>query len=160
MLEFLKGEWPWYISGPLIGLMVPLLLYAGNKQFGVSSSLRHICSALLPLKAEYFRYKWKESLWSLMLVGGIIIGALIAALFLDGNSAPELSESAKLMFSEWGIQEIDGILPAEIFSMNNIFSPSTLLMLGVGGFFIGFGTRYGNGCTSGHAIMGLSLLNP
>jgi len=95
-----------------------------------------------------------------MLVGGIIIGALIAALFLDGNSAPELSESAKLMFSEWGIQEIDGILPAEIFSMNNIFSPSTLLMLGVGGFFIGFGTRYGNGCTSGHAIMGLSLLNP
>jgi len=160
MLDILKGAWPWFISGPLIGLMVPLLLFTGNKQFGVSSSLRHICTAVLPLQAEYFRYKWKDYLWSLMLVAGVIIGAFIAVFFLDGNSTPGVSEAAKIMFAEWGLKEIDGILPAEIFSLDNLLSLPTLLMLGLGGFFIGFGTRYGNGCTSGHAIMGLSLLNP
>lgn len=50
MLEFLRQPWPWYIAGPLIGLMVPLLLIIGNKSFGISSSLRHICAACLPAK--------------------------------------------------------------------------------------------------------------
>jgi uncharacterized membrane protein YedE/YeeE len=31
-------------------------------------------------------------------------------------------------------------------------------MIVVGGFLVGFGTRYAGGCTSGHAIMGLSNL--
>ncbi|MBI9106974.1 MAG: YeeE/YedE family protein [Spirochaetales bacterium] len=160
MLDLLRGPWPWFISGPLLGLMVPLLLFTGNKQFGVSSSLRHICTAIFPLKADYFKYKWKDYLWSLVLVAGTIVGAFFAVVFLDGDSAPAVSEAAKSMFAQWGLKEIDGILPAEIFSVQNLLSLPTLLMLGVGGFFIGFGTRYGNGCTSGHAIMGLSLLNP
>ena len=49
MLELLSEPWPWYVAGPLIGLMVPLLLWAGG-EFGVSENLRHICAAVLPTR--------------------------------------------------------------------------------------------------------------
>lgn len=71
-MAWLAGAWPWYVSGPLLGLMVPALLFFGNKQFGISSSFRHICAATLPLKADYFRYDWRQSRWSLSLVLGMI----------------------------------------------------------------------------------------
>ncbi|GAB6091472.1 YeeE/YedE family protein [Spirochaeta dissipatitropha] len=157
-MDFLSQSWPWYISGPLLGLMVPLLLFAGNKQFGISSSLRHICTAVLPLKkTAYFNYDWKEHAWSLFLTAGIICGAVIARLFLNADSTPELSMQFQQRLLSWGLLPARGLAPAEIFG--EIFQLRSLLMLTLGGFLIGFGTRYANGCTSGHAIMGLSLLN-
>lgn len=33
-------------------------------------------------------------------------------------------------------------------------------MLIVGGLLVGFGTRYGSGCTSGHGVCGISRLSP
>lgn len=161
MFAWLKDPWPWYVGGPLLGLMVPLLLFAGNKQFGVSSSFRHICAATLPrLKAEYFTYEWKKSLWSIVMVSGIIVGAAIAVFFLDGDTGPEVSRSARTMFASWGITDLSRLQPAQLFAVQSMWSlPSLILLIG-GGFLVGFGTRYANGCTSGHAIMGLSLLNP
>src|SRR5674476_1596558 len=82
MIDFIKQPWPWYVAGPLIGLMVPLLLILGNKIFGVSSSLRHICAVCVPLKVPFFNYDWKKEAWNLFFVGGILAGGFIAGAFL------------------------------------------------------------------------------
>lgn len=159
MLSFITEPWPWYISGPLLGLMVPILLLTSNKAFGVSSSFRHICAAVLPFKPKYLKYEWKKSIWSLVMMLGVVCGAVIAVLFLDGNETPKLSSAAVKMFTSWGVT-INSLQPAEVFAVSSILTLPALVSLIVGGFLIGFGTRYANGCTSGHAIMGLSLLNP
>ncbi|MFP4637490.1 MAG: YeeE/YedE family protein [Spirochaetaceae bacterium] len=159
MIESLTGAWPWYVSGPLLGLMVPILLFAGNKHFGVSSSLRHICAASIKPKAEYFRYDWKKSSWNLVFVAGTIIGAVIAVTVLEADTSPALSESAREMFASWGMASVERLQPPEIFAVggDNLLRP--LVALGLGGFLVGFGARYAGGCTSGHALMGTSLLN-
>ncbi|TVQ40466.1 MAG: YeeE/YedE family protein [Spirochaetaceae bacterium] len=159
MLGLLSQSWPWYVTGPLLGLMVPLLLMLGNKQFGVSSSLQHMCAAALPLKAGYFQYNWKEQAWNLALVAGVVAGAAIAVLVLDGGRAPAISNSARALFASWGVVSVDALQPAELFSLEHLFSARTLVTLLFGGFLVGFGARYAGGCTSGHAVMGLSLLN-
>ena len=159
MVEFLQNPWPWYVSGPLLGLVVPLLLFFGNKQFGVSSSLQHICAAVLPVKAKYFQYDWKAKAWSLVMMAGVIVGALIATLFLKGDGMPAITASAKRLFVEWGLTDFSRLQPSEVFAAGNILSIPNLIMLIGGGFLVGFGTRYANGCTSGHAIMGLSLMS-
>ncbi|MCK5103946.1 MAG: YeeE/YedE family protein, partial [Cyclobacteriaceae bacterium] len=82
MLDFIKEPWPWYVAGPLIGLMVPLLLVYGNKSFGISSSLRHICAICTPLNIKYFKYDWKSEVWNLYFVAGIFIGGLLASSYL------------------------------------------------------------------------------
>jgi uncharacterized membrane protein YedE/YeeE len=159
MMDVLTGPWPWYVTGPLLGLMVPALLFLGNKQFGISSSFRHLCAAALPLKADYFQYDWRKSLWSLVLVAGVVVGAMVAAVFLDGTRGPALSEKAVMLFTQWGLTDLSELQPVEIFGIRHIGSVRNLILLIAGGFLVGFGTRYANGCTSGHAIMGLSLLN-
>lgn len=160
MLDFLSQPWPWYIAGPLIGLMVPLLLFFGNKHFGVSSSFRHLCSAVLPKKKpEYLKYDWKSYSWNLVMVLGVVIGAWIAATFLEGNQTPAISAKTKVLLAQWGVLDIQGILPQSLFAITSAFEFPNLILWIVGGFLIGFGTRYAGGCTSGHAIMGLSLLN-
>ena len=88
MLEAIKEPWPWYVAGPLIGLAVPVLLLFGNKSFGISSSLRHICAACPPTKAPFFYYDWKKETWNLFFAGGIVIGAIVAAQFLSTGHFP------------------------------------------------------------------------
>ncbi|MFX9050355.1 YeeE/YedE family protein, partial [Acinetobacter baumannii] len=78
----MKQPWPWYIAGPLIGLTVPTLLILGNKSFGISASLRHICAACLPGKIPFFQYNWKKEAWNLFFVLGILLGGIVAILFL------------------------------------------------------------------------------
>ena len=82
MLEFILEPWPWYVAGPLIGLFVPLLLIFGNKNFGISSSLRHICAMCVPMDIKYFKYDWKSEKWNLFYVAGVLLGGLIASQFL------------------------------------------------------------------------------
>ncbi len=124
--------WPWYISGPLIGLAIPLMLLFGGKNLGISSSFRHICAAVLPKTSiEYLRnYNWRQESWNLFFVAGLVLGGFVATRFLSDNPVP--------------------LLPPEIHNL-----PGALKLIG-GGFLIGFGTRYAAGCTSGHSIMGLS----
>lgn len=160
IIQFLSQPWPWWVSGPLLGLMVPLLLWAGNKEFGISSTFRHICAALIPGKLEYLRYDWKKSLWQLSLALGVVLGGLLAALFLQGTKGPDLSLEARGLFLSWGIIAQTGLQPGFLTDWSQAFTIPGLLSLVLGGFLVGFGTRWANGCTSGHAIMGLSLLNP
>lgn len=160
MWEAITGPWPWYVSGPLLGLMVPILLIYGNKNFGISSTFRHVCAAVLPSRAPYFKYNWRESSWNLILALGVVIGAAIAVLFLGGDNPPPVTPSAVELFQTWNIGTPEQLQPAELFSFPGAFSVRALISLVIGGFFVGFGTRYAGGCTSGHAIMGLSLLSP
>lgn len=160
VIELLRQPWPWYISGPLLGLMVPILLLSSNKHFGVSSSFRHVCAAAFPkLRVSYLTYNWKEEAWSLVMVAGVVAGGAVAVLFLGGNQMPAISGEARRMFVSWGLSEFAALQPTEIFSPGSLGDPRYLIMLLGGGFLVGFGTRYGNGCTSGHAIMGLSLMS-
>jgi len=158
MLDALKNPWPWYVAGPLIGMMVPVLLILGNKTFGISSSLRHICAACFPANIPFFNYQWKKELWNLFFVGGVIIGGFIAATYLaDPNPVvvnPKLAEE----LAGYGITDFSSIVPVDIINWQTLFSLKGFLMLVVGGFMVGFGTRYAGGCTSGHSIMGLSFL--
>ena len=148
--------WPWYVGGPLIGLMVPLLLWIGNKQLGISSSLRHVCAACIPAGIPFFQYNWKAHTWNLVFVVGITIGGYLTHLTTPENYTISISQQTVEELKAWGISDFSGMLPAEIFSWSEAISYSGLVFFLVGGFLIGFGTRYANGCTSGHTIMGLS----
>ncbi len=154
----LHHPWPWYVSGPLIGLMVPVLLLLGNKSFGVSSSLRHICAACLPAGIPFFTYKWKKEAWNLFLVAGVLAGSYIAAAFLASPEPVQVNERLLHELQQYGVTNHQGMMPVDIFNWNTLFSLRGLLLMVVGGFLVGFGTRYAGGCTSGHAIMGLSNL--
>jgi uncharacterized membrane protein YedE/YeeE len=157
-ITWLRQPWPWYIAGPLIGLAVPVLLLMGNKGFGVSSSLRHICAACIPAKIPFFQYDWKKESWNLFFVAGILLGGLVVALFLADPNPVRVDPRLSAELAGYGINDYTTLLPGELFSWNSLFSVKGLLFTVVGGFLVGFGTRYAGGCTSGHSIMGLSTL--
>jgi len=158
MIEWLSQPWPWYIAGPLIGLMVPALLLFGNKAFGVSSSLRHICAACIPAKIPFFQYDWKKEAWSLFFVTGILLGGLAVALFFQNPEAVSVNPKLVNELQQYGINNYTGVVPADLFNWSTLFTLRGFIIIIVGGFLVGFGTRYAGGCTSGHAIMGLSTL--
>lgn len=158
MIEFLQKPWPWYVAGPLIGLTVPLLLIIGNKSFGISSSLRHICASCIPNKIPFFSYNWKQEIWNLFFVGGIVLGGFLAHLFLNNPNDIVIADSLKTYLEGFGIYTNHGYQPMEIFSWEGLLTLRGFLLLVIGGLFVGFGTRYAGGCTSGHSIMGLSNL--
>lgn len=158
MIEFLKQPWPWYVSGPLIGLMVPLLLVMGNKTFGISSSLRHICAACIPAKIPFFSYEWKKEAWNMVLVAGILLGGVVAAQLLLNNQPIQLNPKLIQELSIYGITDFQTLVPQQLFNFEQLFTLKGFILIVVGGFLVGFGTRYAGGCTSGHAIMGLSNL--
>jgi uncharacterized membrane protein YedE/YeeE len=157
-IEWLRQPWPWYVAGPLIGLSVPLLLIIGNKSLGVSSSLRHICAACLPAGIPFFTYDWKKEAWNLFFVAGIAIGGWVAITILKNPSQVKIDPALVGELKGYGLQDFDGLLPASLFSWPALLTVRGLLMMVLGGFLVGFGTRYAGGCTSGHAIMGLSTL--
>ncbi len=157
-MNILLQPWPWYVAGPLIGLMVPLLLLVGNKAFGISSTLRHICAACIPTKAKFFNYDWKAEKWNLIFALGMVIGGLIAGYFLRNPNPIELSESAIESMNKMGVKNYSGFIPSDVFNFSQLLTLRGFILMIVGGFMIGFGTRYAGGCTSGHAIMGLSNL--
>ena len=157
-MNLLTQPWPWYVSGPLIGLMVPILLLLGNKTFGISSSLRHICAACVPGKTEFFKYDWRAESWNLIFAFGIIVGGFFAGYMFENPIAVQISEETVSDLNAMGIKNQNGLIPQEIFNFESLFSLRGFILIVVGGFFVGFGTRYAGGCTSGHSIMGLSNL--
>jgi uncharacterized membrane protein YedE/YeeE len=158
IINWLSQPWPWYISGPLIGLMVPGLLLLGNKTFGISSSLRHICAACIPAKIPFFQYNWKKEMWNLFFVTGVLLGGIVVALFLQNPETVQVNPKLADELQRYGINNYEGLVPVDLFNWNNLLTAKGLIMMIAGGFLVGFGTRYAGGCTSGHAIMGLSNL--
>ena len=157
-IEWIKQPWPWYVSGPLIGLTVPVLLILGNKSFGISSSLRHICAACIPANIPFFKYDWKREMWNLFFVAGIILGAIIATGILSNHQAIQLNPKLVADLQQYGIDDYSKLAPTQLFNWPALLTLKGFTMMSVGGFLVGFGTRYAGGCTSGHAIMGLSNL--
>ena len=156
MSYWFTAPWPWYVAGPVIGLFVPALLLAGNKVFGISSNLRHLCSALVPGKFEYFRYDWRKSgLWNLVFLSGVLIGGFIASHWGASHDIA-ISPATKAALTQLGIHDFSGIAPHEIFSWHALLTLRGFVSVVLGGFLVGFGTAYAGGCTSGHAISGLA----
>jgi hypothetical protein len=160
MSEFLSQPWPWYVSGPLIGLMVPLLLWMGNKKFGVSSSFRTICSMCVPMKPEagYLGYDWKSEVWNLFVMAGIMAGGYIGFNVIGSGADIPLTEVARTTLSGSGVTDFYNLLPADFFNWDTLLTWKGILRIFIGGILIGFGTRYADGCTSGHAIFGISTM--
>jgi uncharacterized protein len=158
MLAFLRQPWAWYVAGAIIGLIVPALLLLGNKHFGISANLRHACAACFPSNIKFFRYDWKKEVWNLFFVAGILTGGFIAGQYLNNPNAIEVNPELVTELKSYGINDYSSLLPSEIFSWESLLSLRGLVLLVGGGFLVGFGARYAGGCTSGHAIMGLSNL--
>lgn len=160
MMHLLQEPWPWYIAGPLIGLMVPLLLLIGGKAFGLSSNLRHVCAATVPSGLPFFQYDWKrEGGWNLLFALGILIGGLVAmSLLLPSDYTVAISSATQSDLRGLGLHDLSGLVPQELMGWQALASWRGWLTLGLGGFLVGFGARWAGGCTSGHAISGLANL--
>ena len=163
MLEYISGPWHWSVSGAAIAAVMFMLLYAG-KEFGVSSNLRTACTiAGAGNKYKFFDIDWRAQQWNLLFVAGSIIGGFLAFYVFPRPEPVEISAATVEYLNSIGISgpgETAGssYLPAEIFSVSELFTLPTLITVIVGGFLIGFGARWAGGCTSGHAISGLSNL--
>jgi uncharacterized membrane protein YedE/YeeE len=158
MMNLLREPWPWYVAGPLIGLMVPLLLLIGGKPFGISSNLRHLCAATGASGIPFFAYDWKrEGGWNLLFALGILIGGLVAAgLLVPHGYAIGISQATQHDLRALGLHDLSGFVPDELMGWQALASPRGWLTLGAGGLLVGFGSRWAGGCTSGHAISGLA----
>lgn len=156
LFDLLRQPWPWYVAGPIIGLTVPLLLLAGNKMLGISSSLRQICAACFPGEISFLKYNWKDQLWNLFFAGGLLIGGFIGGVILKPVRPMPLSDATVKTLNSYGITVTGNLLPTEVFSWSHLLTWQHLIIVVGGGFLVGFGTRYSGGCTSGHGIAGLS----
>jgi len=158
-METLYEPWPWYFSGPLIAFTMALLILLG-KRFGMSSNLRTLCTIAGGDKAaEFFRFDWKAQRWNLIVALGVVMGGFIAKNYLTKSEAVEISMATIERLNELGFASAGKAYMPEAFFGNEAWSnPKVLLLLIIGGFLVGFGARYAGGCTSGHAISGLSNL--
>jgi len=157
-MDLLYKPWPWYVAGPIIGLTVPLLLWMDNKRLGISSTLRHICAACVPAKIPLFSYDWKKETWSLFFAGGLLLGGVIGGWIFANPDPVAISSKTADYFSSFGVTQQTGLMPEGLYNWQTLLSLKGFLLMIMGGFFVGFGTRYAQGCTSGHGILGLSAL--
>lgn len=158
-MEYILNPWPWYVSGPLIAIIMFTLIYLG-KTFGMSSNLRTFCTiAGAGKKTAFFDFDWKSQKWNLIVVLGAVIGGFIAHFLLSNPINMDLNPDTVEQLTQLGFDNAGkSLLPAEIYSWDSVLSLKGLSILIIGGFLVGFGTRYAGGCTSGHAITGLSSL--
>jgi uncharacterized protein len=158
-MELLSQTWHWSISGFIIGMILLVLTYFG-KNFGMSSNLRSLCSMTgVGKRFPFFDWDWKSQRWNLVVVFGAMLGGFVAVNFLSDASNVSISEATQVQLNELGIDQPNGkLLPDALFGSAAYSSVKLIFILVFGGFMIGFGSRYAGGCTSGHAISGLSNL--
>lgn len=159
VIQFIQQPWPWWVSGPLIAYIMFSLLYFG-KGFGVSTNFKTVCNILGADKvSDFFKFDWRDQIWNLTFIVGTIVGGFIAAHYLTPSQVVDISPNTIADLKAIGIANPGSAYePSELFGPENVWTLRSMIFLLVGGFFVGFGTRYANGCTSGHAISGLSNL--
>ena len=158
MLEILRQPWPWYTSGAAIAFIMVLLLFYG-KSFGVSANLRTMCTiAGAGKKVKFFDFDWTTQKWNLLFLFGSVLGGVLASTVLKSDEPLRLSSATVKDLQGLGIAFDGELNPGQIFGADFVTSPKGLLVLIFGGVLVGFGSRYAGGCTSGHAISGLSNL--
>jgi len=158
-MNIIFQTWPWYVSGFLIGMIMLSLIYFG-KAFGMSSNLRSLCSMAGAGKyVSFFNFDWKSQRWNLVVVLGAMLGGFVAVHFMSDPSNIDINPKTIAQLAQLGIDAPNGkLMPDALFGPQIWQSPKSILILLIGGILIGFGTRYAGGCTSGHAISGLSNL--
>ncbi|MDI1317364.1 YeeE/YedE thiosulfate transporter family protein [Flavobacterium sp.] len=158
-MEFITHTWHWSVSGFLIALVMLILNYFG-KVFGMSSNLRALCSMTgVGKKVSFFDWDWKAQRWNLAVVFGAMLGGYVAVHFLSDASNVAINPKTIEQLATMGIDAPNGKLVPDALFGNQIFeSPKMIAILLIGGLLIGFGSRYAGGCTSGHAIAGMSNL--
>jgi uncharacterized membrane protein YedE/YeeE len=158
-MDIIFQTWPWYVSGFLIGMIMLSLIYFG-KAFGMSSNLRSLCSMAGAGKyVSFFDFDWKSQRWNLVVVLGAMLGGFVAVHFMSDPSNVDINPNTIAQLAQLGIDAPNGkLMPDALFGTQIWQSPKSILILLIGGILIGFGTRYAGGCTSGHAISGLSNL--
>lgn len=156
-MDFFYGTWHWAISGFLIGLIMLVLIYFG-KTFGMSANLRTLCTiAGAGRFSDFFKFDWREQKWSLAIVLGAILGGFVAYHFMQNGTEVAINPETINQLASMNIDAPNGkLVPNAIFSIETMLSIKGFVILFLGGLLIGFGTRYAGGCTSGHAISGLS----
>ena len=164
ILEFVSQPWHWAVSGAMLTLLMFLMLYSGER-FGVSTSFETVCSMSgAGKRIQQFNYDWRKQAWLLVFVVGSVIGGAIGSSFLQSPEPVQIAESTASTLASMGVEvpktkeEGLGFVPMELFNFDTLFSLKGVILMVIGGFFIGFGTRWASGCTSGHAISGLSNL--
>lgn len=157
MVSLLRGPWPWYVVGPLIGLFVPALLLIDNKPFGMSASLRAICAAVAPRGIPFLSYDWKKiSGWTIAMAAGLVVGGFLARTVLAGPP-PQIAPETMERLVALGLGEAPtSLVPRALFSWGALLTWRGVLFVIGGGFLVGFGASYAGGCTSGHGITGLA----
>lgn len=159
MMEWITRPWPWYFAGPLIALTMFVLLYFG-KSFGFSSNLRTMCAMAGGDKfSDFFKFDWRSQSWNLVFLVGAVLGGILAATFMMDTQEVELAASTVQKLEAMGFEKPGSTYqPKEIYGVEALGSVGGLALLLSAGFLVGFGARYAGGCTSGHAISGLSDL--
>ena len=158
MLEFIQQPWTWWVSGILIASIMFLLLFFGQS-FGFSANLRTICSAVGGGKfVKFFDFNWRSQIWNLVFLLGAVLGGFITSQFLSNGEPVQISQDTIADLSKLGISAPTSAQPDELFSLESLLTLKGFLILAFGGLMVGFGSRYAGGCTSGHAISGLSDL--
>lgn len=164
-MEFLSQPWPWYIGGPLLGLSVPAVLLLTGKQLGIAMIFKTACSTSRTIRDRiaFFNYDWKVDSWRFFFLGGVTLGGFIGGVILANPNPMIVSPATIADLREIGMTQLmsgsvdfNGLLPASLFSFEHAMTLPGFLFLLSGGFLVGFGARYADGCTSGHAIMGLA----
>lgn len=159
MIEFLRQPWPWWVAGPLVGLVPAALLLLGNRMFGMSSNLRHACAVFAPGSAAFFRYDWKrEGGWNLAFALGTLLGGFIGGVLLANPEPVAIAARTRADLEALGVRSFAGLVPTDVFSWAALGSARGLAMVVGGGFLVGFGTAWAGGCTSGHGLTGVADL--
>lgn len=158
-MDFLFNTWHWAVSGFLIAIIMLTLNYFG-KVFGMSSNLRSLCTIAGADKfADFFKFDWKSQRWNLFVVFGAMLGGFVAVHFMGDPSNVLINSQTISQLSKMGFDAPNGkLLPDYMFGRQVFQSPKMIFILVFGGILIGFGSRYAGGCTSGHAIAGMSNL--
>ena len=158
-MNWIFEPWPWYVAGPMIAFIMFLLLMVG-KNFGMSANLRTMCTICgAGNKTDFFKFDWKSQKWNLIVVIGAIIGGFIGANFLSYDLEVAINPKTIAELNTLGFESAGKTyLPTELFNMDALLNLKSLFILSIGGLLVGFGARYAGGCTSGHAISGLSDL--
>lgn len=158
-MDALLQPWPWYVSGLLIVAVMAILLFLG-RNFGMSANLRTICSACgAGSTCDFFCFDWKSQRWNLLVMAGSVLGGFLAAHYLSADTTPDINIDVINRLKSLGFNSAgEAYLPTELFGNDVFTSPKGIILLLIGGILVGFGSRYAGGCTSGHAISGLTDL--
>jgi uncharacterized membrane protein YedE/YeeE len=159
IINLIMQPWAWYVAGPMISLVMFALLYFGNS-FGVSSNFITMCTIAGAGKTKtIFNFNWKSQIWNLVFIMGAAFGGFIANNFLSNDIMVGISDATIDELSSYGITNAGKeYIPSDIFSWESLLTIIGFVLIVFGGYFVGFGARYAGGCTSGHAISGLSDL--